>query len=150
MSSIPKLGGLKSYRFPRHRKDGYTNSLTDITDCKDSFARYAVFATFWRGSIKEHYLRFCKRHMLIFNQHGTNDRRSSILIYSERAVRRTEQTLLNLAFCIFVLGPIFMLSFITGKTAKLCLVLGFVLATCVLASVLSDNAQKSSLALVAG
>lgn len=83
-------------------------------------------------------------------QPGTGDRPSSILLYSEEAVRRTEQVLVNLSFCILVLGPIFLLSFVANKVAKLLIVLGFVMATSVLASVLSDNAQKSGLAIMAG
>ena len=61
-----------------------------------------------------------------------------------------EQTLVNLAFCILVICPIFALSYLTNKVAKLLLVLGCVLITSVLASVLSNNAQKSSLAVMAG
>jgi hypothetical protein len=49
-----------------------------------------------------------------------------------------------------VLSPIFVLSFVANKVAKLFVVLGFVIATSVLASVLSDNAQKSGLAIMAG
>ena len=54
MSSTRKLGGLKLCRFPRRRKDGYINSLTTITSCEGSFARYAVFAASWE-------VCFCKR-----------------------------------------------------------------------------------------
>jgi hypothetical protein len=39
---------------------------------------------------------------------------------------------------------------VANKVAKLVIVLGFVMATSVLASVLSDNAQKSGLAIMAG
>jgi len=42
------------------------------------------------------------------------------------------------------------LSFVANKVAKLFIVLGFVMVTSVLASVLSDNAQKSGLAIMAG
>jgi hypothetical protein len=91
-----------------------------------------------------------KGNVLIQAQPGTSGRRSSILLYSENAVRRTEQTLVNLSFCVLVLGPIFVLSFLTSKVGKLFLVFAFVLPTAVLASALSDNAQKGSLAVMAG
>jgi len=90
------------------------------------------------------------RRLLIEHQPEVGNGQSDILLYSETAVRRTEQTLINLSFCLLVLGPIFVLSFVGNKVAKLLIVLGCVLATSVLASVLSNNAQKSSLAVMAG
>jgi hypothetical protein len=101
----------------------------------------------WRESVTCHSV---KENILTQAQPGTSDRQSSILLYSEDAVRRTEQTLVNLSFCVLVLGPIFGLSFLTSRVGKLFLVLAFVVPTSILASVLSDNAQKSSLAVMAG
>jgi hypothetical protein len=65
-------------------------------------------------------------------------------------VRLAEQTIVNATFCVLVLAPIFALSFVTNRIAKLFLVLGCVLLASFVSSVLSDKVQKSNLAIVAG
>jgi hypothetical protein len=57
--------------------------------------------------------------------------------------------MVNATFCVLVLVPIFALSFITNRFAKLFLVLGCVLLASFVSSVLSDKVQKSNLAIVA-
>ena len=108
-------------------------------------------ATSYNNAVSYSSIAQCS-HLLILRalQPGTGGQRSDLLLYSEKAVRRTEQVLVNLSFCLLVLGPIFLLSFVANQVAKLCIVLGFVMATSVLASVLSDNTQKSGLAVMAG
>ena len=89
-------------------------------------------------------------HNFFSCQAGTEDPQSGFFNYSERGVRIAEQTIVNTAFCILVLAPIFALSFTTSKVGKLLLLLACVLLVSFVSSVLSDNAQKSSLAVVAG
>lgn len=57
---------------------------------------------------------------------------------------------MNIAFCLLVLIPILLLSYLKDKVAKLMLVLGFVLLSAVVSSFLANATHKISLAVIAG
>lgn len=71
------------------------------------------------------------------------------MFYSESAVRRAETIILNLLFCFILLCPIIILSFVHDKVSKLGIVFCFVLAASVLASDLSNAANKTNMAVIA-
>ena len=75
---------------------------------------------------------------------------SSIFTYSAKKVDRVEDMLLNIAFCLLVIGPVCILSYLSSKGVKLFVVLLSVCLTSVVASSLSNLVQKTSLALMAG
>jgi len=72
-----------------------------------------------------------------------------MLYYSESAVRAFEDIAVNVSFGLLVLVPIIVLSFLKNKVEKLVLVLLFVLLSSIVATVLANATQKSSIAVVA-
>jgi hypothetical protein len=71
------------------------------------------------------------------------------MIYSEAAVRRLEIILINIIFCLAILLPIFVLSFLGSKVGKLILVLGFVIIAAAVTSFVATSVQKNSFAVLA-
>ena len=76
--------------------------------------------------------------------------KSGLFTYSERKIRIVEQTIINAAFCVLILGPIWLLSYLTSRAGKLSVILVSVLITCLVASFLPGHAQKTSLGVVVG
>jgi hypothetical protein len=70
-------------------------------------------------------------------------------IYKEEAVRRVEDILVNIVFCLTILLPIFLLSFFGDKATKLAVVLGFVLLVAVVTSFMANAVHKTSFAVLA-
>jgi hypothetical protein len=69
--------------------------------------------------------------------------------YSDETVRRVEDVIVNATFCFLVLVPIFALSYLQNKVGKLLVVLGFVLVSSVVTTVLANVTHKNSLAIMA-
>ena len=73
-----------------------------------------------------------------------------MLTYEESAVRLAEDIVINVAFCLLVLIPIILLSYLKNKVIKLMLVLAFVLLSAIVSSFLANTTHKTSLAVIAG
>jgi hypothetical protein len=78
--------------------------------------------------------------------HGT----IPVLVYSENAIRRAERIVVNIAFCFLLICPIFLLSYVDARPAKLATFVVFVLAGSVLTSGLISVGNIASLAVMAG
>lgn len=65
-------------------------------------------------------------------------------------MRRAETFIINLAFCLLVLGPVAALSYLTQIWLKLVVIAVAIMFASVVASGLSDNGHKGSLAVIAG
>jgi len=61
-----------------------------------------------------------------------------------------QKLLINLAFCIMVIVPIFILSYLTSVAVKLLVITAAFLVTSVIASMLCDTIEHASLAVIAG
>ncbi|KAF2097344.1 hypothetical protein NA57DRAFT_77600 [Rhizodiscina lignyota] len=70
--------------------------------------------------------------------------------YSATAVRVFEEVLVHICFCLLLLIPIVALSYIKDKVGKLMIVFGFILLSAMVASLLANTTQKSSIAVIAG
>ncbi|KIW69966.1 hypothetical protein PV04_02278 [Phialophora macrospora] len=71
-------------------------------------------------------------------------------LYSEKKVRFVEKVIINLTFCIMVIGPLFALTYLTSVTAKLLTITAALFITSVIASILSNTIENASLAVIAG
>jgi hypothetical protein len=72
------------------------------------------------------------------------------MIYTEAAIRRLETILINIVFCLAILLPIFVLSFLGNKAGKLVVVLGFVIIVAVVTSFVANAVHKNTFAVLAG
>ncbi|KAH8808786.1 hypothetical protein F5884DRAFT_858305 [Xylogone sp. PMI_703] len=72
------------------------------------------------------------------------------LIYSEEKVRRAEAVFLHLSFCILLVVPVVLLSYLESKVWKLVVLGIFLAAASFLCVGLLNTPNKSSLAVVAG
>jgi hypothetical protein len=72
------------------------------------------------------------------------------MIYTEAAIRRLETILINIVFCLAILLPIFVLSFLRNKAGKLVVVLGFVIIVAVVTSFVANAVHKNTFAVLAG
>lgn len=70
--------------------------------------------------------------------------------YSESTIRRTEHVFVNVTFILMLFCPIIALSFIEEATAKLAIVLVFLLLGAVLTSGILTSANNAGLAVLAG
>ncbi|KAH0538339.1 hypothetical protein FGG08_005074 [Glutinoglossum americanum] len=86
----------------------------------------------------------------MFAKENAGDGALSILIYSEKAIQRAEMIVVNVGFCFLLICPIFLLSYLEGKAAKLGTFVAFVLAGSVLTSGLINVGNIGSLAVMAG
>jgi hypothetical protein len=71
------------------------------------------------------------------------------MIYKESLVRRVEDIIVNVVFCLTILLPIFALSFVESQTRKLLLVLGFVLLVAIVTSFVANAVHKNTFAVLA-
>ena len=80
----------------------------------------------------------------------SKSRNASFFTYSEAQVRWAERTVINIGFCILMLCPMVILSYVTNKTLKLGIVLIFVVVASALTSDLTNPAKTTNVAVVAG
>ena len=65
-------------------------------------------------------------------------------------MRFAEKIIINLMFCIMVIVPLFVLTYLDNVTAKLLTITGAFFITAIIASVLSNSIENASLAVIAG
>jgi len=87
-----------------------------------------------------------------FKVEKTMRKRRGIVVetYSESTIRRTEHVFVNVTFSLMLFCPIIALSFIENATAKLAIVLVFLLLGAVLTSGILTSANNAGLAVLAG
>ncbi len=71
------------------------------------------------------------------------------MIYKEAAVRRMEDILVNIVFCLTILLPISLLFFFGSKASKLAVVLGFVLFVAVVTSFMANAVNQKHFTVLA-
>ncbi|KIX01971.1 uncharacterized protein Z518_07910 [Rhinocladiella mackenziei CBS 650.93] len=86
----------------------------------------------------------------LFETARSREEKLEFHLYSENKVRMAEKIIINLAFCIMVMVPLFILSYLTNVTIKLLVITTAFFITSVIASVLSNNIENASLAVIAG
>jgi hypothetical protein len=75
-----------------------------------------------------------------------------VTIYKEELVRRAEDIIVNIVFCLTILIPIFLLYFFgnkAGKVGKLALVLGFVLLVAVVTPFMANAVHRNTFTVLA-
>jgi hypothetical protein len=72
------------------------------------------------------------------------------MIYSEKAIQRAEQIIVNVGFCLLLIGPIFLLSYFKDKAARLVIFVAFIITGSVLTSGVIHGGNLANLAVMAG